>query len=248
MTKLRGLQFVQFLFCLSFVLSLLGCAAPLEIIPSASFLPSAAQVEREKALYAIPPELRARLKAVLAQSCRVAENERPDPRYMGQSQQDPLWELEKRLLLPLLKWGVDKTTEPTPEEKAAHLEARQILPLPPLVMEKVPVEEPPLLERDGVQLGGGFAYGAGIGFVPLGSNTVDVAIELRLLPKGTYLARVGRACGEILAGTGQIVFGGVGMSAGAGMCSTGGGAVPGVLISPNPWRLPPMVAKFYKNC
>jgi hypothetical protein len=58
----------------------------------------------------------------------------------------------------------------------------------------------------------------------------EIGIELRVLPKGTYWARVGKACGEIVVGTGQIILGCTGMSAGAGMSGTGGGAVVGVPV------------------
>src|SRR5689334_15277658 len=132
MSKRPMTRFVQFILCLSFALSLLGCAASLETIPSSflpsTVLPSAAVVAAQKAQLAIPAKLRAELKEILAQPCKVAENDRPNPRYVGQIQQDPLWELEKRLLLPVLQWAVGQATEPTPEERVAHPRTLQILP------------------------------------------------------------------------------------------------------------------------
>ncbi|MBK9259284.1 MAG: hypothetical protein IPM54_05555 [Polyangiaceae bacterium] len=99
-------------------------------------------------------------------------------------------------------------------------------------MQKPVVEETttPTVEHPVAQFSGGLAAGAVAGVVPLGSTTVEVGIQLRLLPNGTYWARVGRACGEIGAGVGQIALGCAGMSAGAGMTSTGGGAVVGVPV------------------
>ncbi|MBK9263682.1 MAG: hypothetical protein IPM54_28250 [Polyangiaceae bacterium] len=190
-------------------------------------LPSPAEVEAEKARLAMPAELRATLTAILAQSC--AEKARPDPRYVGQTHRDNLLPLEYKLVIAVLKWAVENP--PTPEQAPAAPQARQILPLPPLVVQKPVAQDEALsLEDPAVQFGGGLAAGAAAGAVPLGATTVEVGIQLRLLPNGTYWARVGRACGEIGVGVGQIALGCAGMGAGAGMTSTGGGAVVGVPV------------------
>lgn len=191
-------------------------------------LPSPAEVEADKARLAMPAELRATLTAILAQSC--AANTRPDPRYAGQTHRDQLLPLEYKLVIAVLKWTAENP--PSPAQAPAGPQARQILPLPPLVVQKPVVEETttPTVEHPVAQFSGGLAAGAAAGVVPLGSSTVEVGIQLRLLPNGTYWARVGRACGEIGAGVGQIALGCAGMSAGAGMTSTGSGAVVGVPV------------------
>ncbi|MBK9260317.1 MAG: hypothetical protein IPM54_10820 [Polyangiaceae bacterium] len=174
----------------------------------------------------MPAELRATLTAILAQSCR--DNARPDPRYAGQTYRDPLQQLETKLLVAALRWAGEQLAEP----RVIPPQPREILPLPKLVVQKPVAQDDALsLEDPRVQFGGGLVSGGASGAVPFGSAGAEVAIQLRLLPKGTYWAQVGRACGEIAVGTGQIVLGCTGMGAGAGMSSTGGGAIVGVPIA-----------------
>ncbi|MBK9260030.1 MAG: HNH endonuclease [Polyangiaceae bacterium] len=173
----------------------------------------------------MPAELRATLAAILAQSCR--DNARPDPRHVGQTYRDPLQEIETKLLIAALRWAGEQLAEP----HVVPPQPREILPLPKLVVQKPVADEALSLEDPRVQFGGGLVSGGAIGAVPLGSAGAEVAIQLRLLPKGTYWAQVGRACGEIVVGTGQIAIGCAGMGAGAGMSSTGGGAIVGVPIA-----------------
>ncbi len=228
-------QFFAFLFCLSFALSLLGCAAPMvERRASWSLLPTAAEVEADRARLAIPSELRTRLNAITAQSCKAASNAQLNRQLIGQTAYEPLEEVRQNLVIALLKWGAEQAYEKTPEERAAFLQARQLMPLPPVEWQpSAPVPEaeaPPLLEHPIVQAGAGGVSGLAIGAVPFGPAGAEVAIELRLLPKGTYWARVGKACGEIVIGTGQIIVGCAGIGAGAGMSGTGGGAAVGVPV------------------
>ncbi|MBK9260323.1 MAG: hypothetical protein IPM54_10850 [Polyangiaceae bacterium] len=173
----------------------------------------------------MPAELRATLEAILAQSCR--DNARPDPRHVGQTYRDPLQQLEIKLVVAALRWAGEQLAEP----QVIPPQPREILPLPKLVVQKPVADEALSLEDPRVQFGGGMAAGGAVGAVPLGSPGAEVAIQLRLLPKGTYWAQVGRACGEILVGTGQIALGCAGMGAGAGMSSTGGGAIVGVPVA-----------------
>ncbi|MBK9260027.1 MAG: HNH endonuclease [Polyangiaceae bacterium] len=174
----------------------------------------------------MPAELRATLAAILAQSC--SERAHPDPRYAGQTNRDPLQQLETKLLIAALSWAGEQLAEP----QVIPPQPREILPLPKLVVQKPVAQDDALsLEDPRVQFGGGLVSGGAIGAVPLGSPGAEVAIQLRLLPQGTYWAQVGRACGEIVVGTGQIAIGCAGMGAGAGMSSTGGGAIVGVPIA-----------------
>ncbi|MBK9259828.1 MAG: hypothetical protein IPM54_08320 [Polyangiaceae bacterium] len=139
---------------------------------------------------AMPAELRATLEAILAQSCR--DNARPDPRHVGQTYRDPLQEIETKLLIAALRWAGEQLAEP----QVIPPQPREILPLPKLEVQKPVADEALSLEDPRVQFGGGLVSGGAIGAVPLGSPGAEVAIQLRLLPKGTYWARVGRGIGR----------------------------------------------------
>ena len=210
----RCLLFVRFLCCLLFALSLLGCAAPFEIIPSSSYVPSAAQVEKEAALYAIPPDLRAGLNAAMAQWQARVENVGAERRYVAQMP-NPIRTMQQQLLNTVLDWAAGES----PDQRLETLEERRRA-----LEESMPL---PHLEDPVVQFGGGTVAGGASGAVPLGPMAADVAIELKVLPKGTYWARVGKVCGEFAVGVGQIIVGCGGISGGIGMSSTGGGAVVG---------------------
>jgi hypothetical protein len=182
--------------------------------------------------FAIPNELQARLDKITKQSCRVAERARPDPRYVAQQHyEDPLAKLERRMVAGALMWLYEVSHDSSPK----RLEQRKQLLLPGLdsVSTPVPAEAPPpvkILDENGKEYTKGFVFGAASGAVPLAAQSVDVGIEMKLLPKGSYWARVGRACGEIAIGTGQIILGCVGLSAGATMTGTGGGAPAGIVV------------------
>jgi hypothetical protein len=223
MSKHGHLLFVRLIYCLLFALSLLGCAGPLTQPREFGFLPSAEVVNAEKARLAMPPKLRAKLNDV---ACKVAEDDRPNPRYLAQNKHDPLEGVKRKVVVALLEWAIEEAAKS--ESGLIPPTSREIQPLPPLVVEGPVVEPTPPLEDPLAQFGGGFGSGASIGAVPLGPNGADVAIQLRLLPNGTYWARVGRVCGEAAVGIGQIAVGCTGMSAGAGMTTTGGGAAVGV--------------------
>ena len=224
----RYLQlFVRFCFCWCLALSLWGCAAPIEYVPSSSYLPSSAAMLAQEERLALPKELQAKLQELATPPCSVAENQRPNPRYVG-DMGDTLWRVEMRLAFEALKWMAENEEK---EPRLHALQARQMQPLPPMATVAAEAEPPqPWLERPGTQYTGGFVSGAIIGVVPFGPNLVNVPIEAKLLPKGTYWARVGRACGEIASGTAQIVMGCAGMSAGVGMSGTGGGAPAGIVV------------------
>ena len=232
------LRFSQWLACLSLITSLWGCATPYELLPSSSlptaYLPTSAQFQAETERLALPPELRERLqKAVAEEACRA----RPDPRLMGQVVGDPRDRAQMRLVKETLAWisEVAKDPEPSPQ----RLEHRQKLRLSipgastteePTTETPTVGAEPSLLGEDGREYTKGFVYGATSGAVPLAPQAIDIAIEVRALPKGKYWARFGRACGEIAIGTGQMILAGAGMGAGMGMCGSGGGAPAGYVV------------------
>ncbi|MBK9262371.1 MAG: hypothetical protein IPM54_21535 [Polyangiaceae bacterium] len=155
----------------------------------------------------LPDELRAEWVAELEQSCAVATR-RPDPRYAAQvAPPDVAGYMASRAIIRTLTFVARHgTTPPTAED------------------------QPPIKEHPVVQFGGGFAGGASVGAVPGGAIASDIAIHTGVISRGTYWARVGKACGEIAVGTGQIILGCAGTTLGAGMSSTGGGAPPGVLV------------------
>ena len=232
------LRFSQWLACLSLITSLWGCATPYELLPSSSlptaYLPTSAQFQAETERLALPPELRERLqKAVAEEACRA----RPDPRLVGQVVNDPRARAQMRLVKETLAWisEVAKDPEPSPQ----RLEHRQKLRLSipgastteePTTEAPTAEAEPSLLGEDGTEYTKGFVYGATSGAVPLAPQAIDIAIEVRALPKGKYWARFGRACGEIAIGTGQMILAGAGMGAGMGMCGSGGGAPAGYVV------------------
>ena len=232
------LQFAQWLACLSLITSLWGCAAPYEIVPSSnlpsSYLPTSAQFEAETERLALPPELRERLqKAVAEEACRA----RPDPRLMGQVVGDPRDRAQMRLVKETLAWisEVAKDPEPSPQRLEHRQKLRFFIPGASTTEEpttETPTvgAEPSLLGEDGTEYTKGFVYGATSGAVPLAPQAIDIAIEVRALPKGKYWARFGRACGEIAIGTGQMILAGAGMGAGMGMCGSGGGAPAGYVV------------------
>ena len=55
-----------------------------------------------------------------------------------------------------------------------------------------------------VDLGAGAAAEAAIAGFPLGPFAVDVAIERKVLPNGSYWGRVGHTCGEFVRGVVQM--------------------------------------------
>lgn len=213
MLKRLTSRYARYCFCVVLALWSMGCGS-YEIIPSASHLPSSAQVAAERAALAVPPDLLKKLNAVLAEARKTAENERPDPRYLAQSA-SRLKSVEDRLIFTLLEWGVEKYVE------AKH-------PPEPAPKESVLREKPLTREDPRVQFGAGVASGAALGVVPLGSVGADVAIELRILPNGTYWAKVGRVCGEMVVGLGQIAMACTGVGAGIGASGTVGGAAVGI--------------------
>lgn len=214
----------RLLVCLAVLTSLWGCAPQYVIIPSASGLPTSAQVEAEKRRYAIPPDLRARLDAVLAKSGSLAENGGAHRRFVGQML-DPRAMLQRDLLAAVLEWAAEK-----PADERLTLQTRQIQAVPryEVVQPDATEKDPSTLRDPKVDFGAGAAAGAAIAGVPLGPFAADVAIELNVLPNGTYWGRVGRTCGEFVSGVGQMIVGCAGMSGGVGASGTGGGSIVGV--------------------
>ncbi|HRI64034.1 MAG TPA: hypothetical protein PK156_07340 [Polyangium sp.] len=206
------LRFVALFACVWVASLTTGCGASYEIKARASGLPSRAQMDR----LAVPADLLAKLNRILAESGKTAQNERPDPRYIAQSA-GRYTSVEDRLVFALLQWGVDK-----------YVEAKQ----PAKAPESAPVvaAKPLTLEDPRVQFAEGTVAGALVGAVPLGSVGADVAIELHILPNGTYWAQVGRACGEIGIGVAQIAVACTGVGAGIGMSGMGGGAAVGIVL------------------
>ncbi len=216
MLKRIHLRFVALSVCVWMALLAMGCAGP-EIIPTASHLPSQAQMDR----LAVPADLLAKLNRILADSGKTAENERPDPRYLAQSD-SRYTSVEDRLVFALLQWGVDKYVESKQPAKAPE-------PAPVVAAKPFTREDPR------VQVAVGAVGGAALGAVPFGSVGADVAIELHILPNGTYWAQVGRACGEIGIGLAQIAVACTGVGAGIGVSGTGAGAAVGLpLIAESP--------------
>jgi hypothetical protein len=213
-TKQTQLRFVwlSVLWMLAFVLS--GCgASSYEVIASASYLPSSAQVERDRIILAIPNDLRARLEAAVQESNASAQlganrqflAQMPNPRYL----------MQKKLLEVVLDWAGQKP----PDERVAEQTERLQQPTNELK-----------LDDPRIQYGAGVVAGAAIGTVPLGPYMADVGIELHALPKGTYYARVGKCAGELISGVIQMAVGCSGMTAGVAATGTGGGAPAGVVI------------------
>jgi len=226
-------RFLPLLWCLLFASSLLGCAGPLiQEGPYFGFFPSCDQVEADKARLAIPADLRAKLNAIVVQWNKTTPTERPNPRYVGQTYRDSGQELERKLLAGVLTWAQQEAQAPNP--RIVIPPPQQLIPIPPTQWQPsvpVPAADPPLrIAHPVVQFGAGAVAGAAIGAVPLGPMGAEIGIELHLLPKGTYWARVGKACGEIIIGTGQMIVGCAGMTAGTGMSGTGGGAIVGVPV------------------
>jgi len=191
------------------------------------------QVSADGERFAIPDELQAQLDKITSTSCRVAEQSRSNPQFLAQQHlEDPLGKLERRLVAGALMWIYEVSHDPAPK----RLEHRKQLLLPGLDNVSTPVRAatppPPVrtFDENGKEYTKGFVFGAASGAVPLASQTVNVGIEMKLLPKGSYWARVGRACGEIAIGTGQIILGCAGLSAGATMTGTGGGAPAGIVV------------------
>lgn len=176
------------------------------------FLPSPEEIEQQRRQLAMAPELREELTELVASSCR-----RPDSHYMGQQIRDPVLDLEFRVVSTVLKWAYGRG----PQAPANTTDQ-------PIVSGSEVVGRPLTIDDSRVQLGSGLVSGVAIGAVPLGSTGAEVAIQLRLLPNGTYWAQVGKACGEIIVGTTQIVLGCTGVAGGAGVSGTGGGAVVGI--------------------
>lgn len=135
------------------------------------------------------------------------------------------------MLATTLMWLYEVTHDPAP----ARLEHRKKLLLltpdgvatPPQAPDPPPVR---FFDENGKEYTKGFVFGAASGAVPLASQTVNLGIEMKLLPNGSYWARVGRACGEIAVGTGEIILGCVGLGTGATMTGTGGGAPAGIVV------------------
>lgn len=219
------LSFTKLLACLVVVTSLWGCAAPYEIIPTASGLPTSARLMADTERLAIPPDLRTRLDAVIAKSGALAENGGAHRQFIGQML-DPRAMLQRDLLAAVLEWAGEK-----PSNERLMLQTRQLQAVPRYEVaqtKSVEEESPSLLEHPKVQFGAGVAAGAAIGAVPLGPYAADIAIHLEVLPTGTYYARVGRTCGEFISGVGQMIVGCAGMSSGVGISGTGSGAVLGI--------------------
>ncbi len=218
------LSFTKLLACLAVVTSLWGCATPYEIIPTASGLPTSAQVEADKRRYAIPPDLRARLDEVMAKSGALAENSGAHRPFVGQML-DPRAMLQRDLLAAVLEWAGEK-----PSDERLTLQTRQMQAVPryEVVAPDVAAEDPSTLHDPKLDFGAGAAAGAAIAGVPLGPFAADVAIELKVLPNGTYWGRVGRTCGEFVSGVVQMGIGCAGISGGVGASGTGGGSIVGI--------------------
>lgn len=182
----------------------------------------------------LPTDLQTALNEIVGSSCKTAGNERPNSQYLGQTFQNAGSSkgLELKLVAAVLTWALQEASASEPRIPVPT--TRQLRPLPPTEWEPLTPategEAPSTLEHPVVQFSGGAVAGGLIAPVPFGAMGADVAIELRLLPKGTYWARVGKASGEIVVGTGQMILAGAGMGAGIGMTGTGGGAPAGVLV------------------
>jgi len=213
---------------LAFVLALLGCAPPsYVIIASSSGFPTAEQVEAQITRESIPPDLRKRLKQVVAESQAQEANLGLNKQYLGQTIPHPQLILERKLVEELLSWAKEKP----PEERLVLQQRRSSFEA--IVQESNDrdlKEEKTWRDHQQVQYGAGVVAGAAIGTVPLGPYAADVAIELHAISPGTYRGRVGRACGEVISGVVQIFVGCSGMTTGAAMTGTGGGAPAGVVV------------------
>jgi hypothetical protein len=220
--------FVWFSALLAFVLALLGCASPsYVIIASSSGFPTAEQLEAQITRESIPPDLRKRLKQVVAESQAQAANVGLNKQYFGQTIPHPQLILERKLVEELLSWAKEKP----PEDRLVLQQRRSSFEA--IVQEshdREVKEEKTWRDHPQVQYGAGVVAGAAIGTVPLGPYAADVAIELHAISPGTYRGRVGRACGEVISGVVQIFVGCSGMTTGAAMTGTGGGAPAGVVV------------------
>lgn len=209
------LRFIAFSVCVWVALSLLGCGASYEIIPTASYLPSSAQVQAEKAQLAVPADLRAKLDDTAKESCTSAQYAGAARQYIAQMP-SPEMLMQRKLLETLLFWAAEK-----PPKERLRLQTEQM---------QAEADASLTIEDPRVQYTAGTVAGAAVGVVPVGPVMADVAIELGVLPKGTYYARVGRTCGEFISGVVQIVVGCSGMSGGAELSATGSGAILGIPI------------------
>lgn len=235
MRKQSGFGRLWFFGCvvfLSALASLWGCAAPIQEVQPSSGLPTSAQNAADAERFAIPDELQARLDKIKRLSCRVAEKTRPDPRLVAQqSYEDPLGKLERRMLATTLMWLYEVAHDPAPQRLEQRKKLLLVTPdgvaTPPQVPDPPPVR---FFDENGKEYTKGFVFGATSGAVPLAAQGVDLGIHMQVLPKGSYWARVGRACGEIAVGTGEIILGCVGLGTGATLTGTGGGAPAGIVV------------------
>lgn len=226
MLKRGWLRFVWVAVLTMLALVFSGCAPSYVVIASSSYLPSAAQVEEQTIRESIPPDLRKRLKKTLAESQAQAANVGRNKQYLGQTIPHPQTLLERKLVETVLEWAGEKP----PEERLVLQKRRSAFEA--IVEESRAPDKPEATWRDHrhVQYGAGVVAGAAIGTVPLGPYAADVAIELKVLPKGTYYARVGKCAGELISGVIQMAVGCSGMTTGVAMTGTGGGAPAGVVV------------------
>jgi len=220
----RRFVWLSVLWMLAIVFS--GCVSEeYVIIASSSHLPSAAQVEEQIVRESIPPDLRKRLKKAIAESQAQAANVGTNRQYLAQMP-SPQQLMEKKLLETVLQWAGEK-----PSQERLVLQQRRSA-FEAIVEESRDPDKPETTWRDNrhVQYGAGVAAGAAIGTVPLGPYAADVAIELKVLPGGTYYGRVGKCAGELISGVIQMAVGCSGMTTGIGMTGTGGGAPAGVVV------------------
>ncbi len=203
-----------------------GCAPHYEIIASSSHLPTAAQVEAQIIRESIPPDLRKRLKQAVTDAQSRTASVGSSRQFIGQAMPSPQMRMEKKLLETVLQWAAEKP----PKERLVLQQRRTAFEA--IVQESNAPDEPETswIEDARVQRGAGVVAGAAIGAVPLGPYAADVAIELKVLPTGTYHARVGKACGEIVSGVIQMAFGCSGMTSGVAMTGTVSGAPAGVVV------------------
>jgi hypothetical protein len=218
------LSFTKLLAILGLVASLWGCGPQYVTIPSASGLPTSAQLMADTERLAIPPDLRARLDAVIAKSGALAENGGAHRRVVGQML-DPRAMLQRDLLAAVLEWAGER-----PAEERLTLQTRQMQAVPryEVVTPAATEDDPSTLRDPKLDFGAGATAGAAIAGVPLGPFAADVAIELKVLPNGTYWGRVGRTCGEFVSGVVQMGIGCAGISGGVGASGTGGGSIVGI--------------------
>jgi hypothetical protein len=170
----------------------------------------------------VSDELRAKLTEILSHDCEASEtSEQTTPRRNGAF-------LGQLILGPSNTFPNDKQVENIRRALLGGMTAKPFAPH--ITPAENPEPEARLADHPVAQFTGGLTAGAAIGVVPGGSLVADAAIEDGVLGKGTRIACVGKAIGEIGSGIGQIVLGCGGIEGGGALTATGGGALVGIPV------------------